>query len=200
MRPPSGTGGASPIGGGANASAIVDDGEIDNSVPPDPNPAMPVPPSNGIPVPDPDPGFGTPPAAPSGTVGGAGASVVGGTSSSAVALVYTWGAAGLVSERLNPGQAGAYSRWYHYGPQGETRYLTYADGSRTTPFAYTAFGVPVLSPVPVTTNPFRFGGQVGYYTTPSGLILCGSRWYDPEIGRWVSRDPSGYGGGPNLYE
>jgi RHS repeat-associated protein len=33
-----------------------------------------------------------------------------------------------------------------------------------------------------------------------GLILCGARWYSPTLARWLSRDPSGYDGGPNLYE
>ena len=32
------------------------------------------------------------------------------------------------------------------------------------------------------------------------MILCGARWYNASMGRWVSRDPIGYGGGPNLYE
>jgi len=32
------------------------------------------------------------------------------------------------------------------------------------------------------------------------MWLARHRWYDPELGRWVSRDPIGYGGGdPNLY-
>ncbi len=29
--------------------------------------------------------------------------------------------------------------------------------------------------------------------------MCGFRWYDPDLGRWLSRDPIGYGGGDNLY-
>jgi RHS repeat-associated protein len=42
---------------------------------------------------------------------------------------------------------------------------------------------------------------VGYYTDPNagGLILCGQRWYDPVIGRWLNRDPIEYDGGLNLY-
>jgi RHS repeat-associated protein len=50
-------------------------------------------------------------------------------------------------------------------------------------------------------NPFRYGGQFGYYTLPTlGVINCGFRWYDPQQGRWFSRDPIGYEGGENLYE
>lgn len=31
-------------------------------------------------------------------------------------------------------------------------------------------------------------------------VLCGDRWYSPDTGRWLSRDPIGYAGGDNLYE
>src|SRR5207247_1890015 len=41
----------------------------------------------------------------------------------------------------------------------------------------------------------------GYRTdSDSGLLLLGQRYYDPSLGRFISRDPTGYGGGdPNLY-
>ncbi len=57
-----------------------------------------------------------------------------------------------------------------------------------------------------------FGGQWGYYTdnetapvnisTPTiriPLVLCGLRYYDPNTGRFLTRDPVGYAGGINLY-
>jgi len=47
---------------------------------------------------------------------------------------------------------------------------------------------------------FGFGGQAGYYTdVETGLILCTNRHYDPQQGRFLTRDPLGYGGGINLY-
>ncbi len=30
-------------------------------------------------------------------------------------------------------------------------------------------------------------------------MLCGQRFYDPSVGRWLNRDPIGSGGGLNLY-
>jgi RHS repeat-associated protein len=33
----------------------------------------------------------------------------------------------------------------------------------------------------------------------TGWIYFGNRYYDPEIGRWTTPDPIGYGDGPNLY-
>jgi RHS repeat-associated protein len=45
---------------------------------------------------------------------------------------------------------------------------------------------------------FEFTGRQRDGTT--GLQLHGARWYDPEIGRWLSEDPSGFDGGDaNLY-
>ena len=46
--------------------------------------------------------------------------------------------------------------------------------------------------------PFRFQGQ--YYDEESGLHYNRFRYYDPEIGRFVSQDPIGLLGGMNLFE
>ncbi|AVR78684.1 hypothetical protein NM96_04400 [Neisseria mucosa] len=45
--------------------------------------------------------------------------------------------------------------------------------------------------------PFRFQGQ--YYDEESGLHYNRFRYYDPEIGRFVSQDPIGLMGGINVY-
>jgi RHS repeat-associated protein len=43
-------------------------------------------------------------------------------------------------------------------------------------------------------------GYAGYYVhAPSGLNLTVFRAYDPDIGRWINRDPIGEAGGINLY-
>ena len=43
-------------------------------------------------------------------------------------------------------------------------------------------------------------GFTGHYThTPSSLVLAPFRAYDPELGRWLSRDPIEEEGGVNLY-
>ena len=50
------------------------------------------------------------------------------------------------------------------------------------------------------SNPIGFGGQYGYYTDlETGLVLMTNRYYDPGTGRFLTRDPIGYGGGINLY-
>jgi RHS repeat-associated protein len=42
-------------------------------------------------------------------------------------------------------------------------------------------------------------GYTGHYQHGSGLILTWYRAYDPELGRWLSRDPLGEYDGTNLY-
>jgi RHS repeat-associated protein len=47
-------------------------------------------------------------------------------------------------------------------------------------------------------QPFGFAG--GEYTPATGLVRFGARDFDPEIGRWLSKDPIGFGGGDvNLF-
>jgi RHS repeat-associated protein len=47
-------------------------------------------------------------------------------------------------------------------------------------------------------QPFGYAG--GIYDADTGLVRFGARDYDPETGRWLTKDPIGFGGGdPNLY-
>ena len=47
-------------------------------------------------------------------------------------------------------------------------------------------------------QPFGFAG--GLYDRDTGLVHFGARDYDPETGRWISKDPILFAGGyPNLY-
>ncbi|WP_345945852.1 RHS repeat-associated core domain-containing protein [Pseudomonas sp. 15A4] len=47
------------------------------------------------------------------------------------------------------------------------------------------------------TNPIRFQGQ--YHDHETGLHYNRHRYYDPSLGRFISKDPIGYSGGLNLY-
>ncbi len=64
---------------------------------------------------------------------------------------------------------------------------------RTT---YTAFGVPVRQGS-AGVQPFAYTGRE--WDGEVGLYYYRARYYDPEVGRFLSRDPQGLAAGPNPY-
>ncbi|RLB52787.1 MAG: hypothetical protein DRJ42_13790 [Deltaproteobacteria bacterium] len=62
---------------------------------------------------------------------------------------------------------------------------------------YDAFG-RVLANTNPHFQPFGFAG--GLYDADTGLVRFGAREYDAATGSWLSPDPSGFAGGPNLYQ
>jgi RHS repeat-associated protein len=63
--------------------------------------------------------------------------------------------------------------------------------------SYTAFGVPTITAAQPDFIPFGFAG--GLYDVDTGLVRFGARDYDPSVGRWISKDPTRFRGGSNLY-
>jgi RHS repeat-associated protein len=60
------------------------------------------------------------------------------------------------------------------------------------------FGKLLNSQGPVAKeNSFRFGSE--YFDSETELVYYNFRYYSPELGRWLSRDPIGEQGGENLY-
>ena len=90
---------------------------------------------------------------------------------------------------------GGSSRFYLYDGLGSTRQLLDANQAVTDTYQYEAFGNSMGS-TGSTPNPYRYVGSLGYYQTGSSLMHLGARYYLPEIGRFVQRDPrfgaSGY--------
>jgi len=104
-----------------------------------------------------------------------------------------FGAQGLVS-RNTPASG---TVWYAFDERGNVAQRTGSGGGVVSSDLYDAFGNVTRTGGP---DVFGFGGQAGYSTdTETGLILCTNRHYDPQQGRFLSRDPLGYGGGINLY-
>lgn len=71
-------------------------------------------------------------------------------------------------------------------------------------YEYTAFGqVSIFNAeaeqeeASLIGNPWQFAEK--RIDSKSGLILFGLRFYDPNIGRWISQDPTGSLDGPNSY-
>ena len=74
--------------------------------------------------------------------------------------------------------------------------LTDADGNVVATYRYDPWG-NVISSTGTLTNPLRFTARE--YDQESGLYFYRARYYDPQVGRFISRDPIGLMGGLNLY-
>ncbi|RCS44196.1 RHS repeat-associated core domain-containing protein [Bremerella cremea] len=79
----------------------------------------------------------------------------------------------------------------------------YDDLTDTTSVAnhitYDAFG-NVLSETNATLDTTGFGFTARYFDEATGLQYNTNRWYNAELGRWMSQDPIGFeAGDENLY-
>jgi len=67
-------------------------------------------------------------------------------------------------------------------------------------WSYDPWGVATLESAPGTEDFQPFGYAGGLYDHDTGLVRFGARDYDPQTGRWTTKDPIGFGGGQaNLY-
>jgi RHS repeat-associated protein len=95
-----------------------------------------------------------------------------------------------------------------FNGQSSTDAIVNKTATVTDRIGYSAFGGED-SHTGSSTTPFRFVGKQSYYNdAETGLYLLGAggnpngagRYYDPELGRFISRDPIGLAGGDaNLY-
>ncbi|MEY4940286.1 MAG: hypothetical protein RIQ93_2021, partial [Verrucomicrobiota bacterium] len=79
-----------------------------------------------------------------------------------------------------------------------TGLVTATDGRVSANYDYNPFGEPALSEGSYAqSNPFRFSTK--FTDAETGHLYYGYRYYAPETGRWLSRDPIDEEGGVNLY-
>lgn len=110
----------------------------------------------------------------------------------AAAAVNTFGGMGLLSRR-----AGGQSTFYAFDPQGSVSQRMDVSGAVVSSHLFDAHGREVTAP---SGDPFGYKAQWGYYTDrETGLLLLTRRYYDPQAGRFITRDPISYRGGVNLY-
>lgn len=93
---------------------------------------------------------------------------------------------------------GTPAQYYYYGADqiGSIRRVFTSAGSAPA-YAYDPYG----KSLEVTTRLTDIGYAGMFFSADSGLYLTQFRVYDPNAGRWLSRDPSGEGSDPasNLY-
>lgn len=86
----------------------------------------------------------------------------------------------------------------HDGGGNVTGLVRAEDGIWVARYEYAPFGELIRIEGPAAEgNPFRFSTK--YTDAETGLVYYGYRWYAPERGRWLSRDPLGEEGGVNVY-
>ena len=89
---------------------------------------------------------------------------------------------------------------YHFNANGNTIAITDASQTMVNKYAYTPFGRLANEVETSFSQPFKFVGQHGVMTEPNGFYYMKARYYDPEVGRFISEDPIGFEGGDvNFY-
>ena len=87
--------------------------------------------------------------------------------------------------------------YYHADGEGSIRLLTDANAQIANRYDYDSFGKP-LTVVEAVAQPYTWKARE--YISGAGLYYNRARFYDPQLGRFTTEDPWGYGGGDtNLF-
>ena len=89
---------------------------------------------------------------------------------------------------------------YYYVTDGNKNVTGLLDqaGTRVAEYVYGPFGQLLSAEGELAdVNPFRFSSE--YADDETGLIYYNYRYYSPQLGRWIKRDPIEEQGGVNLY-
>jgi RHS repeat-associated protein len=86
--------------------------------------------------------------------------------------------------------------YYHADGLGSITGLSDATGTMVQTYGYDAFGN--VTATGGVSQPFMFTGRE--YDSETGMYFYRARYYDPAVGRFVTKDPIGFAGGDvNLY-
>jgi RHS repeat-associated protein len=112
--------------------------------------------------------------------------------SGSVSATNSFSPRGVVSRRVS-----SVSVLYTFDPEGNVAQRTDVGANVLSDYLFDAHGVSLNLSL---SEPFGYKAQLGYYTdNETGLQLLTHRYYDPQSGRFLTRDPIGYAGGINLY-
>ena len=98
----------------------------------------------------------------------------------------------------NEGEPDQKLYYFHTDQIGTPLEMTDVDGQIVWQATYKAWGEVETLPVSEVEQNLRFQGQ--YFDDETGLHYNTFRYYDPEVGRFLSQDPIGLLGGKNLYQ
>ena len=111
---------------------------------------------------------------------------------------YTWGPndGGGIGGLLSLNQGGQ-NYFYLYDGKGNVTAVIDSTQTVVATYAYDPFG-KLMTKTGVLDQPYQFSTKP--YDEKTGLSYYGYRFYSPEIGRWMTKDPlQEMGGGLNLY-
>jgi RHS repeat-associated protein len=91
---------------------------------------------------------------------------------------------------------GGVTSYYQADGLGSISSLTNSEGGITDTYTYDSFGTLTASSG-ATNNPYLYAGR--QYDFETGLYYYRARYYDSSTGRFISEDPSRFGGGINFY-
>jgi RHS repeat-associated protein len=100
-----------------------------------------------------------------------------------------------IDEPLAMLRSGATS-YYHADGLGSITSLSNAAGALAQTYTFDSFGEQTASSGSLT-NPFRFTARD--FDSETNLQFSRARYYDPNVGRFLSEDPFAFGGGINFY-
>ncbi|MBI4685852.1 MAG: transglycosylase SLT domain-containing protein [Nitrospirae bacterium] len=86
--------------------------------------------------------------------------------------------------------------YYHADGLGSIKVITDSTGGIIKTYNYKAYGA-IASQSGTLSQPYMFTSRE--YDSETGFYYYRGRYYNPGIGRFISKDPIGFGGGINLY-
>ena len=109
------------------------------------------------------------------------------------AIGFPGGIAGLIAQSHTSNNTPVV-QYYHYDDLGSVAALT---GTAANNYSYDAFGNLINPQTSGDTNRYLFSTKE--FDSRAGLYYFGARYYDPQVGRWLTPDPLGYLDSMNLY-
>jgi len=107
---------------------------------------------------------------------------------------------GIARVQSGVSQGSGWTDYYHADHLGTTRRMTAPNGSVIESSAFTAFGERSAGSVSGPEDRYAYVGAWGYQADADFDILhVGHRYYDPETGRFLQRDPIGIEDDLNVY-